>query len=134
MALNVEVLNFGEDDGSLINTDSLDPNFHYRFIQNRPNRVARARKQGYKPVLTTDENAPELTSDSDESTDGLIRDGDRILMSVPKERKTARERQTRKLQNQRMKAPVSGFKKKVKGAESKLGKRIRTTTSKEEKI
>ena len=135
MALNVEIFDGGEE-GSILDPESLNPEKHYRFIQARPGRVARARKQGYKPVLRSDEDAPKLIEelDSGDSVDDLIRDGDRILMSVPKERKKHREKQLKKLQSQRMKAPVSSFKEKVKKAEGATRKRIRVDTANEEKI
>lgn len=133
MAVNVEVIGQGPEDDSLIDPDSLDKNFHYRFVQSRPNRMARARKQGYKPVQA-DEIVLVNGSDAGESADNLVHDGDRILMKVPKERKKERDKEARKLRAQRMKAPVQSFKNKAERASKTLGKRIRTTTSKEEEI
>ena len=93
-----------------LNTDE----YHYRFVQDRPQNMARKRSKGYKPVLAEQEGVRTLNEEV--SADGLIRDGDSVLMKVPKERFLAGRRKIRKFSEDRLSAPVQNFKTKAKGA------------------
>lgn len=128
---DVDVTEFGSDD-VLLDPDSLDPNYHYRFIQDRRARIGRARAQGYTPVNADDgvELLTDLEGDAP-TADGLIRDGDRILMKVKKDRYQERLRQSTQLKRARLASPVGSFRKKARDVEAATQKEVRVTTDKE---
>lgn len=99
---------------SIVDLDTLNTDeFHYRFIQERPQNVARKRSMGYIPVLAEEEGVQTITGEV--SADGLIRDGDAILMKVPKERFLQRRRKSKQLTDARLATVDQAFKKKAKG-------------------
>lgn len=104
-----------EEMESIVNLDTLDTEtYHYRFIQDRPQNMARKRSKGYKPVLAAEEGVETITGEV--SADGLIRDGDSVLMRVPRERFEAGRKKIHAFTESRLTAPVQNFKKKAKGA------------------
>ena len=104
----------------IVDTETLDTeNYHYRFIQDRPQNIARKRSLGYVNVLAEEEGVQTLTGEV--SADGLIRDGDSILMRVPKERIQARRKRTKQFADLRLANVDQQFKKKAKEAKVQAG-------------
>ncbi len=104
-----------EEMQGILDISTLDTeHYHYRFIQDRPQNIARKRSMGYVNVLAEEEGVKTLTEEV--SADGLIRDGDTILMRVPKDRYKARVAKNRAFTEARLSAPEQAFKKKTKGA------------------
>jgi hypothetical protein len=124
-SLNLEA--FAEFD---IDPSSLDPERHYRVIQQRPGRLARANQQRYQPVAT-DEGVKSISGRDLGGADGLIRIGDGILMSCPKEIFVERRRQIQRLNQARLSAPEGQFKKKARQAPVNEGRGARINDSKE---
>ena len=99
----------------IVDVNTLDTkNYHYRFIQERPQNMARKKAKGYVPVLAEDEGVELLAGEV--SPDGVIRDGDSVLMRVPKDRFRQRRKQIAKFTEDRLTAPVQRFKQKTKKA------------------
>lgn len=99
---------------SIVDLESLNTEeFHYRFIQDRPQNVARKRSMGYIPVLAEEDGVQTITGEV--SADGLIRDGDSILMKVPRERYEQRRKKSKQLTDSRLATVDQSFKKKAKG-------------------
>lgn len=120
-----------------IDPDSLDPNFHYRVISDRPARIARARTQGYTPakyvrrlsdkqeLIVPGNGSEEGAEESDAvGADGLIRLGDGILMACPKQVFEERERKQTNMKRARLAAPEGSFRKRAKEASAGLSKQI----------
>ncbi len=99
------------DDSLRLDESTTDPGMVYRFVSDKPQRVARHRIKGYRPVELTEDGPrlliPELL---DDRGDGLIHVSDTILMACPKEVVDARQGQIGQLRDARLKQP----KKKVK--------------------
>jgi hypothetical protein len=97
---------------SIVDMDTLDTeNFHYRFVQERPQNMARKKSLGYTPVIE-DDGVHTILGET--SADGLIRDGDAVLMKVPKDRFKQRRVKSRKFGEARLAAPEQSFKSKAK--------------------
>lgn len=104
-----------EEMQGLIDVDTLDTKtYYYRLVQDRPQNMARKRVKGYEPVLAEEEGVKLLTGEV--SADGLIRDGDTVLMRIPKARRLAGRKKLAKFTEDRLSAPVQNFVKKTKGA------------------
>lgn len=102
-----------ENMGSMLDIDieCLNKNFKYRFVNEAPLKVARAKAKGYRFVSPDEERIVNSVGDAIEpSEDGLIRVGDLILMKSP--RPLYRARQAKK--RERTKARLSGQKRKFK--------------------
>lgn len=100
---------------ALVDINTFDPAYHYRFVHSRPQRVARMRHRGYEPVLASQDGVIPLVEGMI-GADDLIHDGDTILMKVPRE-KFERGRQKLQLLNRsRVAAPKAQFRKKTAGA------------------
>lgn len=98
----------------IVDRESLDPQYHYRFIQDRPQRIARMKSKGYSFVSATEDGVKILLEDS--PADDKIRDGDAILMKVPKDRHEAGRKKVAAVTRGRMAAPTAQFRKKAQGA------------------
>lgn len=109
-----EVNIFDMDLHGIVDPESLDPDMHYRFVQNRPQRIARMRSRGYKVVSASEDGVKTLLED--EAADDTIRDGDTVLMATPKPRFEAGRKQLRKVTQGRLSSPKSQFRKKAKKA------------------
>lgn len=99
----------------IVDKTTLDPSMHYRFAQERPQRIARLRSRGYRPVSVSADGVKTLLEDG-ESADDRIRDGDTILMCCPKEIWKERRKKVAGVTRGRMAAPVANFRKKTRGA------------------
>lgn len=98
----------------IVDRETLDEAFHYRFIQDRPQRISRLRAKGYSLVSASEDGVKTLTGD--EAADDRIRDGDTILMKIPKERFAEGRRKIAKVTRGRLSTPTAQFRKKTKGA------------------
>lgn len=101
---------------TMIDMDTLDTeNYHYRFIHERPQRVARMRHRGYEPVLASQDGVKPMVEGM-VGPDDLIHDGDTILMKVPRERFENGRKKLELLNRSRVAAPKAQFRKKTRGA------------------
>ena len=99
---------------SIVDLDTLDTEtYHYRFIQERPQNVARKRSMGSIHLIAEEEGVKTITGEV--AADGLIRDGDSILMRVPKARFEDRRKKSKKFTDSRLATVDQQFKKKAKG-------------------
>lgn len=69
----------------ILDSDTLDPRMHYRFIQVRPKRIASAKRAGYKPVDRKRDGVRTLVEGDQDDGTGAIVDGDTVLMMIPRE-------------------------------------------------
>lgn len=103
-----------EEMQGIVDIDTLRTDkYHYRFVQERPQNMARKRAKGYEPVNGLEEGVELLTGEV--AADGLIRDGDTVLMRVEKARFKKKRQQLRELTEARLSTPVQHFKQKTKG-------------------
>lgn len=98
----------------IVDRETLDPSMHYRFVQERPQRIARMRAKSYRLVSVSEDKVRSLLED--ETADDRIRDGDTVLMCCPKERFQERRKKVNAVTRGRMAAPVANFRKKTRGA------------------
>lgn len=116
----------------IVDRDTLNTEeYHYRFVQDRPQNMARKRSKGYVPVIAEEEGVKTLTEEV--SADGMIRDGDSILMRVPLDRFKKRRKQLADFTESRLTAPVQNFMKKAKGS-GPGGQDVRVDTSDKDKL
>lgn len=98
----------------IVDLDSLDPAMHYRFAHERPQRISRLRAKGYRVVSVSGDGVRTLLEE--ESADDKIRDGDAILMCIPKEKFEAGRKKIAQVTRGRLAAPTAQFRKKTRGA------------------
>ena len=126
--------NWTDVDDIMLDPESLDKEFHYRFINSRGPRWSRAAKQGYTPVSRTEDGVRLVGEGAvrreDESADDHIRDGDRILCKIPKNRFKERRGKIAALNRARLSAPEGQFRKKARQADPRI--RITNKASKED--
>lgn len=113
----------------ILDSETLDPDMHYRFAQDRPQRVARLRAKGYRLVSVAQDGVKTLLEDG-ESADDRIRDGDTVLMCCLKEKFKEGRRKIAKVSRGRLSTPVANFRKKARGA-GPGGVDVGVTTDKE---
>jgi hypothetical protein len=99
----------------IVDHESLDPQKHYRFVQDRPQRIARMRAKGYRLVSVSEDGVKTVLEDDTEADD-RIRDGDTVLMCTPKEKFEEGRRKVAKITRGRLATPEAQFRKKTKGA------------------
>lgn len=99
----------------IIDTGTLAEDMHYRFVHERPQRIARMKAKGYRIVLSEEDGVKPIVEDII-SPDGSIRDGDTVLMCVPKERFEAGRAKLAAINKARMAAPKQNFRKKTRRA------------------
>jgi hypothetical protein len=90
-----------------LDMNTLDPDFHYKWVHDSPLRIARHRLRGYIPVQASE--GVGTVAGIDAATDGVIRVGDTILMKCPRERVRQREENNRRLAESRLAAPKKKF-------------------------
>ena len=71
-------------ESAILDEDTLDPNMHYRFIQERPTSLSRARLKGYRLVKPSETDVRTLFDQEDKPGEDIIKHGDRVLMAIPK--------------------------------------------------
>lgn len=94
--------------------ESLDPEFHYRWVHDRGQRAARMQAKGYSPVLEDEGVQTMITPDA--GGDGKIRIGDLVLWKIRKSRYNANREELARFTRSRLAAPKSSFKKKARKA------------------
>lgn len=99
----------------LLDPDSLDNSKHYRFIQERPNNVAKRIQQGYEVVLRSEHGVRLLSDELDtpeeetKTADDKVRVGDTILMMCDKDLYDERRKGATRLANARLGATEEQF-------------------------
>jgi hypothetical protein len=73
-----------QSDSAILDEETLDPNMHYRFIQERPTSISRAKLKGYRLVRPSETDVRTLYDQEDQPGEDIIKHGDRILMAIPK--------------------------------------------------
>lgn len=112
----------------IVDLDSLDPAMHYRFVHERPQRLSRLRAKGYRLVSASEDGVKLIMED--EKADDKIRDGDAVLMCIPKERFLEGRKRVAQVTRGRLAAPTAQFRKKTRGA-GPGGVDVNVTTDKE---
>jgi hypothetical protein len=98
----------------VLDEELLDPTRHYRFVHEGQQRQARLRAAGYTPVLRSDVDGELLQLDEKGgSAEDLIRVGDTILMSCPKDRHESRRNQIEEMTKARLSVPEGQFRRKA---------------------
>jgi hypothetical protein len=92
-------------ESSLLNHETLDDSFHYRFIQERPTQVARAKLKGYKIVRPSETGEETIFEQEDADAQDIIKHGDRILMKIPKKGHLQHRERTRERALNRLRTP-----------------------------
>ncbi len=109
--INVENLEQG-DIASLLELDTatLDPGMHYRWVRAVAKNVGNAKIKGYT-VVPSDGEVKTRAGYLDDTSDGTMRIQDVILMACPLDRWRTRKRAALKKGNARLTAPKKQFKK-----------------------
>jgi hypothetical protein len=97
---------------TIIDLSTLDPAMHYRRVQERPQRVSRMLAKGYRFVLASEDGVRTVTGEQN-GADDKIRDGDTILMAIPKQHYLERKAKRDRLAQARLSAPKGQFRKKA---------------------
>lgn len=106
-------------ESALLDSDTLDPDMHYRFVLRSPTRLAQARAKGYTEVSRAD-GVKTLYDSADDDGTGVIMHGSRVLMCIPKAKHEARERRKQSVANARLRSPVETVKSKARRAGVKV--------------
>lgn len=94
-----------------LDPDTLDPNKYYRWVHNRPQRIARMRSKGF--TFSSPEEVATTTGQESHTADDKIINGDTVLMEQPlKKHKESRDK-IKKTSRARLAAPKQTFKKKA---------------------
>lgn len=126
MNVNVEVQDLYDPEESLIlDPDSLDPNKHYRFVQDRPENMARKRHAGYQ-VVSRSKDKVKTIAETDGAADDTIRVGDSVLMWIPAGRYAARKSRKEQYVNDRIEATTQRMREKIERAQAG-GLKVRMT-------
>lgn len=131
-----EVRDLSDVDAMLtLDPDTLDPEKHYRFCQERRENVARRTAQGYEPVLRSVHGVKmlaEYETAAATTADDLIRVGDSFLMQCDKTRFKERRNRIGKLAAERLDGSEKSFKDRArrKGVETVTGERSKGEPSK----
>jgi len=98
-----------------LDTSTLDPEKHYRWVTKNKMRVARHRLLGYREVLSN--TGVRLMSDGvlDDSADGLISVGDMVLMACSEASFRRRKRAEEAQATARISSVKGKFRKKARG-------------------
>lgn len=96
---------------------SLDPNLHYRFVQDRPTNLAKMKARGYRYVSRTKDKVKTLV-ELEQTADDTIRHADMVLMYTSKEAYHKRQRNKASLVRDRLEATHESFKEKVAQAQA----------------
>jgi hypothetical protein len=71
-------------ESAVLDEETLDPSMQYRFIQERPTAISRAKLKGYRVVRPSEDGVKTRFGQEDEPAEDIIKHGDRILMAIPK--------------------------------------------------
>lgn len=131
--VNLASMSIGEEDLAdmqVLDQKSLDPNRHYRAIRADDVAIAKARRRGYEPE-TIKEGGVRLLVSQPTGGDGMIRMGDRILMSCPKAKHDARQRAKQKRSAERLGSVQEKTRESAKRLEEATGHKVTVITDKE---
>jgi hypothetical protein len=103
------------DSLGIVDHETLDPDKHYRFVQDRPQRIARMRAKGYRLVSVSEDGVRTVLED-ETGADDRIRDGDTVLMCTPAEKFEEGRKKLARVTRGRLVTPEAQFRKKTKGA------------------
>lgn len=87
---------------NILDESTLDPEMHYAFVQERSTNIARKKMLGYRQVNREEHGVKTVAGLDEDDGTGAIRDGDTVLMMVPKKDKEARDRQKQSLRKTRL--------------------------------
>lgn len=96
-----------------LDPDTMDPNRHYRWVQDSGVRIAKHRAKGYTIERKSESGVVPLV-EVDDAADGTIRVGDTVLMSCPKDKYDARKRSQEELSLQRAQKATKAAKRKAR--------------------
>lgn len=102
-----------------LDTQTTDPELHYRWVQDNPLKIARHKMRGYT-MVSKESGVQTLARFTDEAGDTTIRIGDTILMSCPISEYNARKKSQRKFAAQRLAAPAKQFREQAKNRKAKI--------------
>jgi hypothetical protein len=107
----------GAEVALMLDPTSLDPNLHYRFVQDSPLNIAKKRARGYRLVSRTRDKVRTVVQ-LEQTADDTIRHVDMVLMCTSKENFLRRRQTRRELVRDRLQATHESFKEKVDEARS----------------
>jgi hypothetical protein len=110
-AAEVNSLNDSSEE-TIIDVNTLDPSMHYRRVQERPQRISRMLAKGYRFVSASEDGVQTVTKEIN-GADDKIRDGDTVLMAIPKQHYLERKAKRDRLSQARLSAPKGQFRKKA---------------------
>jgi len=121
LPVNVEV----EDrrhpsESAVLDESTLDPSLYYRFVQARPERISRAKLNGFKTVKPEETGERTLFEQDDDTPEGVLKHGDRILMAMPKAKATERAKKNTALADMRLRSHDQRVREMAKSRKIKL--------------
>ena len=114
-----------------LDPETLDGEYHYRWVMNHPHRIARHKLKGYT-LVSQEEGVKTLSDILDDDGSGRVTLGDLVLMKCPKERYIARRKSNRRFSEARMAAPKQQFKNRAKKRGSKTIEQDRFESSEDD--
>lgn len=102
----------GLDMGDL-DEQTLDPEFHYRWIHNSPAKIAKRLRRQWTFVRKSEDKVEKLIQ-SEEGADDFIRNGDTILMKISKDLHDTMKKRIATVTRSRLTAPKGQFRKKAR--------------------
>lgn len=113
------------EEAVLLDPSSLDPNYYYRWVQVRPQSIARKKAAGFSLVSRKTSGVKPVV-ELERTADDTIRFADMVLMSCPKDRYLARRAAKSSIVRDRLEATSQRFKEKVEVA-SRSGLDVKIT-------
>lgn len=104
------------EEALILDPASLNPNLHYRFVQDRPNNVAKKKANGYRMVSRSKDGVKTLIQ-LEKTADDTIRHADMVLMCTTKAHYEKRRGNRRRLVHDRLEATHEQFKQRVRDAQ-----------------
>lgn len=106
-----------EEEALLLDPKSLDPDTYYRWVQLRPQNIARKKAQGFQITSRTKSGVKPLV-ELEKTADDSIRFADSVLMSCPKSKYLSRRQAKKQVVQARLEATSQRFREKVEQARS----------------
>lgn len=100
------------EEALLLDPDSLDSSKYYRWVQSRPQNIAKKKAMGFQLVSKKSSGVKSLV-DLERTVDDTIRFSDSVLMCCPKDRYLRRRSQKQTVIRDRLEATSQRFKEKV---------------------
>lgn len=116
--INVDLtMNLDAELAFMVDQSTLDPNRHYRFVQDRSANVAKKKIRGYR-IESRSQSGIRTLVDLEQTADDTIRVADQILMSCPKEGFLRRRQQLAHLAEARLGSTTQRLKERVAQAQA----------------